>query len=536
MDLRKSILHKSVLGESSLNVSNISAYDSVADDTDNSIYYSFTSDSSKLLNDSVTSSLNSSITSDGDKENTTIIAVGDSPESKVTQKKQLEGTPEGKSARQSVPAEKISELNEAKATTQDPALFCGSDETPSALIDALVGSLSDNVHTEQATTECTLNKNVSEAEATNEIAEAVTTYNLFEENLAAEARHDTGDAHAIDPQPKLTLSEEKGTQYEELAAAIAGKITSQDVEMEKKCDEMNSSDFNFIEKDPNENRINPFTVPVIEVVPPSPVKEESKPSNVVEKRVIRRSVLAARVPANRFYSPVMRKSLDRKAKAVGKIQLARRTLYGTAVSMQAKAGPSIKQTLARPSNKQAQAGPSMSSGSRTPTNIPKPIATVKARTYKCPTTACNVEFSTFPALQEHQKMHKAPVPSSSHNCKWCDKKFQVENALLSHHIDKCVKIPVNEKRKLLASHENKEKARRRTTLFAMPLPKKRRSTARRPAPDATNKSGVLITPKRALKCHVCQASVPDAISLANHVVAHKFNRSNVAAAAVNDEA
>lgn len=166
--------------------------------------------------------------------------------------------------------------------------------------------------------------------------------------------------------------------------------------------------------------------------------------------------------------------------------------------------------------------------------IPKPPA--KPKVFKCSTAGCSQEFSTLKAMLDHQKTHnKSQAVQSKFPCKWCDKSFQLEAALFNHQTEKCLRMPFNEKRKVLLQRDKKEKDRRRTTLFTVPIPKKksplRKQISTKTSRDATNKSGnplnksgIIITPKRSLKCHVCQTIVPDAISLANHILSHKYNK------------
>lgn len=254
-------------------------------------------------------------------------------------------------------------------------------------------------------------------------------------------------------------------------------------------------------QDPNKNIINPF----LYCAPEKPVEPER--SSKEGKKETRKTIYNTKLPSKApFYSPVLRKSLDRKAKASYiKPTAVRRTLY---------------EAVAKPGTSRPAAD------KKTPTMIPQPKPLPRPKMHKCSASGCSSEFPTFRAYQEHQKTHKATTLTCSFNCKWCDKKFQLEVALLNHQIEKCLQMPFNEKRKLIAQRDSKEKDRRRTTLF--PMPDSQRKSPKRKRTDI-NKSGIVITPKRSLKCHVCQFIVPDAFKLANHILSHKFDKEKVVA-------
>lgn len=309
------------------------------------------------------------------------------------------------------------------------------------------------------------------------------------------------------------VQEETSAPVESLPQIIIDKLDSPasvtiESRPEDSPDSMVDNDLTILTPDPNENIINPFTMEIV----------QHKTSIVPEKRITRLSVLSKKLPQTRLYSPVLRKSLERKSKAIVK-PTVRRTIYAAA----------------------AKADSSKSTGAKTPTMIPKPSVKPKVvpKVFKCPSTGCTQQFATMRTMQEHQKTHiKVPAVQSKFLCKWCDKSFQLDVALFNHQTEKCLRIPFNEKRKLLPQKEKKETDRRRTNLFTVPVPKNRspmrkttRSTktsgdAMNKSGNQLNKSGILITPKRSLKCHVCQSIVPDAISLANHILNHKYSKEN----------
>ena len=286
-------------------------------------------------------------------------------------------------------------------------------------------------------------------------------------------------------------------------------------------------------EDPNKNRVNPFEI--LRTLTTEEVQARSAPTASIqpkiEKRVTRQSI--GKIQTTTFqYLPVLRQSLDRKSKAFQKPAPPRRTIFGavskTGLNSNLKA--KTRQTLY---DVTTQAIPLKSATQKPSTSVPKPLIKpiAKPRIFKCTVAGCYDEYPTLKALQDHQNAHKSlNVATSSFVCKWCDKKFQIETALQTHLTEKCTRVPFNEKRKMLTQRDKKEVDRRRTTLFTIPVTK-RKSPVRKGSKHAgknnsnlsINKSGIKITPRKTMKCHICQMLIPDALTFATHIVGHKRN-------------
>lgn len=278
-------------------------------------------------------------------------------------------------------------------------------------------------------------------------------------------------------------------------------------------------------EDPNQNLINPFTQSESaassndfkEVL--ASVPEENRMS-IETDNVTRRKVAdvnkksASKIPIkNHFYSPLKRKSLDKKSKVIGKpetrrtVYVPRRTVYETRSTVKPKA------SILPPADSRPATAKSIDS---------KPPS-AKVAMQKCTFSGCLREFHTTKAMQEHVRTHKNPQPvssTSSHSsfkCKWCDKIFVLETALNSHMVEKCSKIPFGDKRKLLAQRDKTNQTtenNKRKTIFAAPAVPKKRSPSKR---QTLNKSGVMITPKKTLKCE-CGKLFTNVLEFAQHTV------------------
>lgn len=526
MDLRKSVLIKQVLSESTLNTSNISAYESAAEDNDTTLYYSFTNDSSKSFDISAIaaddSELNNSTCSNDDKENTII------------------------QQRQSIQTETA--LLAAKANTTACESKLNEEEVRENLENSSPVNIVQNKSTARVSSAMVKNDKVQEVidkEKHHLLAEQVVNEEeIVSESIEAAAA--TANPQIIDdisPPPALVgttfddvldvmevepvnIEQSSETKHKQTSVEL---LPGQEVNVEE-VTQQNAPTTGIIfaprslappelltdvlitvnspmveDTNPNENIVNPFTSSSSMQVAEQPLAIVKPAVIILEKRVTRRSVVSIKIPSKTFlYSPVIRRSIDRKGKP-----------------------PPARRTILQHENK---AGPSKSSGSVKTSTVISKLVMVKPKTYKCSVAACfNQEFPTMKAYQDHQKTHRGAnvaATKSSFNCKWCDKKFQLENALINHQTENCAKIPAVEKRKVLSKSDKHEKDRRRTTLFAPPMPTlKRKSPMRRPVTDM-NRSGIKITPKKSLKCHLCSEIVNDAVSLANHILTHKFNRDN----------
>lgn len=469
MDLRKCILKKtqSVLNDSFGNISNISLYESAAEETDNSIYYSFVDESTSkpvetaLLDVSNEADFSSgSHSSDVDKENTII--------ERETGIRIIIQAPTPRNSNVSI--------NETISVSPKAAANASPKNTVIEI------SPSEPEKTQFDSTKTEVESEKKEFISTDEPA----TVESKTEEVAFVGEE---KPESLGHPPILTMEDAMIVDRETISPMPSVDIIVEDV---------------------NGDKINPFTSPDrVGLEEMMPVPEKKSP--VVVKRSTRRSSIALKTKP-RLYSPILRKSLDRKTKAASKlVSNPRRTVYE----------PPTK-SASKPTGK-------------TPTRIPKPApkAVFKPKTLKCPVSGCTSEFSTAKALVDHQKTHKPTTATQGFPCKWCDKKFQLETALFNHQTEKCTKIPVVEKRKVLDQQDKKEKVRRRTTLFAAPMMTKKKSPRKlkgnetlnkSAANKSMNKSGVLITPKKSLKCHICKEIIPDAIGLANHILGHKFEK------------
>lgn len=461
MDLRKTVLTKqqtNVLSDSFINISNASLYESATEDGDNTLYYSFTNDSSKSMDLSTSEkdekdAGDSSGFSDGDKENTII-------------------------QRQSLPENRESDTGSSEVGKIDL-----HHEKFNANVSLIVAATSEN--------EIIILNNQSQTETVsiNATTEKNPEENITIENNKPEIVRVQLSSETLQPQNIPSP----------IHAIIVNVLATEGSPGNVLADSVDSN-LDILSQDPNKNIVNPFTSGGS--VEPALIKE----APIIEKRVTRRSLLNSKIPATtQFYSPVLRKSLERKTKMLNK-PTTRRTLYDDA-------------------NK-----PSTSSIGKTPTKIPKPKVVLKPKSLKCTVARCSAEFPTLKALQEHQKTHKPTnIAQPSFNCKFCDKKFQLEAALFNHQTDKCLQIPFNEKRKILSQRDKRDKDKRRTTLFTKPVPKTKSPTRKNVSVVESkdkNKSGITVTPKRSLKCHICQLIIPDALGLANHILSHKFSKEN----------
>lgn len=500
MDLRKSILKKQNVLNDSLNVSLGSNYESAAEDGDTTMYYSFTNDSLKSIDASTmtieSENENHSLCSEEDKENNETIIQRPSFENiqaetgmevKEDDVQAVENMKERGSVEKSIQTDhEIEDLKEIQEEASPPAEAMIADETPQ-----IATAQDENKDSEVGQLLMDDQQQVLVEKAQNEAPASSSV-----ETMVMDGPEDVLAASSEGTQP---AADEMAVDVPEIAKELDPNPTAAPnfrklFEQARNDSPDSLVEVRLSEPDPNVNIVNPFiTIPPVVIVEPP----------AAEKRVTRRSVLANKIPTKLpFYSPVLRKSQERRSKDFK--PTARRTLL---VEASAKPG-----------------------SSKTPTLIPKP----KPPTFKCTVTGCSVKLPSLAAYHDHRKSHKATASAlSTFACKWCDKKFQLDAALLDHQTEKCTKIPFNEKRKVLAKRDTKDMSRRRTSLFTMPLPMTKSPMRRkRPAPESAsrmNKSGIIITPKRSLKCHICQTIVPSAISLANHILAHKFDKEKPAA-------
>ncbi|CRK90567.1 CLUMA_CG004270, isoform A [Clunio marinus] len=161
-------------------------------------------------------------------------------------------------------------------------------------------------------------------------------------------------------------------------------------------------------------------------------KENIQPKRVMKNMKSRRSsILKTRT---HLYSPIIRNSLE----------------CGYLLKKKLKKSPAQFRNLGESSKLKSQ--------------IPRPI--IKSNHLNVISSSGNYESSAsnFPMTSQLKTDFK---------CKWCLKTFKVSPALLKHEVEKCEKIPFNEKRKKLAEVERKEIRRRRAIFFSTTLPRNR---------------------------------------------------------------
>lgn len=493
MDLRKSVLNKqtNVLGTSFASNSNASLYESAMEDSNNTMYYSFTNDSLSSMDCSTVENdvEDNSTSSDGDKENTVVLQDSLSPDNRpsVIDRATLPKTFMG---------DNLSPINERSGTSQIAIVV----ESPGR-------------QEEDGKEEIIAASEVKEADAISAVIQNPMNNDQHEPEALAVTIPAVNDIVMV---------------AQLVGGANPQQISTPDSEQQI-LPQVKVLESPAVAQDPNANIKNPFTSGGSVDREFSPLKDDPFPG----KRVTRRSILTSKIPAStQFYSPVLRKSLERKPKMVNK-PTSRRTLYETT---KPKPAPTTRRTVyenaskAKPPVKPKPVEDSVNTKIPKPKELSRPAP--KPKPFKCTIARCSAELPNMKAFQEHQKTHKpTSTTQPTFNCKWCDKKFQLETALFIHQTDKCSQIPFNEKRKVLSQREKKDD-KRRTMLFTVPVPKARKSPVRRttrippPTSDRKNKSVTVITPKRSLKCHICHMIIADALSLANHILSHKFTKED----------
>ena len=496
MDLRKSVLKKQALGDSSLlNSSSLSAYNSAMDDSDNSIYFSFIDESSKSIeSDESVHSINSETE---DKENTIIMRERFSSPIDILMTS---------SSKVNVSVETMGDDNTRKIEMHDQVMAEANQV---------------DLTRENAEQQVERNKNsqIDEEKSSQNvfvIVPDVTIMNNEEPELAG-AIESAEELMLVDAPAPITQeqTESPAIMKMDVPKVIVGREDSRI-----------SSNAEFILEDPNVDIVNPFTAPV-ELPIESLLAKIRSP--VAAKGVKRRSQLKVAYPVrSRFYSPVVRRSLDRKAKIELKPTAARRTIFANSnkalpVKPAAKPVPARRTIFEAGTSKSTALMPGVS---KTPTKIPQP--SVKPKLLTCSILGGNAKFASSKIREDHQKTLKNASFAATFSCRWCDKKFQLDSALFNHQTENCLNIPVSEKRKLLLKRDKKEVDRRRTSIFKAPNQISMRKSPRRPADNNLNKSGIKITPKKSLKCHICSEIVPDAITMANHILSHKYALENPA--------
>lgn len=463
MDLRRSVLTKqqNVLRESL----NYSAYESAVEDSETSMYFSFneTLNASSFEKDD-NEIQNNSMSSEADKENTVIL--------RDQSQQSLERTP-------------IADKSCSQIDQSTPIVGNNTQILPQRVED-------NETEPEVFEGKTSIGIAVNPKDLENDSA--------LQEAPEQEAKMDENEHQLIENIVSACLDDQLGDKAE--APSVFANTEAQQA----------ACNIEIIVHDPNENVINPFTAPVGDVPDSLFVIQKPKTSAgtkrvnssiPVEKRVPRRSVAIGKMPSHRVYSPVLRKSLDRKSKVASKLATSRRTIYEVAK-------PGHPRRSLPKSPKQSKAA-------------------VKPKIHKCSAVDCAAEFTTLRALQDHMKSHK-PASSSqlSFECEYCDKKFQIQAAFFTHQSENCKKIPFNEKRKLISKRDKNESDRRRTAVFLAPAPKT--PAVKKQANESAKKSGIKITPKKSLKCHCCTLVFDNAVSLAQHIVSMRKRDKGIAVA------
>ncbi|GAB0100431.1 hypothetical protein DMENIID0001_164710 [Sergentomyia squamirostris] len=151
---------------------------------------------------------------------------------------------------------------------------------------------------------------------------------------------------------------------------------------------------------------------------------------------------------------------------------------------------------------------------------------------------CKKKFRTASILETHVKTHKESG-KSGFACKYCERRFEIKKGLENHIQNYCSKIPVGEKRRLLA-----EEAK----LAAM-TPRSKRLAARAQSDASSAGSsnsdfmamlklsprshsekrmsiafqGISATPNRTIRCYQCRKEFGDVFEFSNHITEHVDN-------------
>lgn len=394
MDLRKSVLKKqqNVLCDS-LNCSTLSAYESALEDGDSTLYFSLNETTNSMDDSRNENAPNISICSEADKENTVIMREQPRQTDDFQMKRELN----------------LKLSSEANVKLSINEVFTRSEEMEPDRNVSVAAELQKDDPIEENVIEEISTLQGQNAEgiliaSSSEISGKLS----INEVLTCSEEIDQGSkvSLAVFVHPKELQSDQpiKGNIIAEIATLQGqrAEVALMPEIMITDADDFPNVTIGNIVQDPNENPVNPFTAPVGEV--PDSIFELPKPSGAIkkttlvlgEKKTRRSTAVVSKLPSLRVYSPVIRKSLDRKSKTVSRLA----TIYRSIQKVE-------KPRLSR---------------SKSPN---KPKTAVKV--HKCSAAGCSSEFRTIRAYQEHQQTHKAACSSSaSLMCQYCDKKFQVQ--------------------------------------------------------------------------------------------------------------
>lgn len=533
MDLRKVVLLKKPLTEISLNNSNASIYESATEDSDSeSFYYSFNASSVENFDDSSPKKINnSSIGHNDDLE----CSLASSPEDKNDTVIQIEPT----TPRQSMADIEIivtdyeSELA-AKPAETDEEVNSVQAETASGID---IEELGEIVNAENVQSKPTERVEAPEKEQNQPAMD------IEEPKVPCEEQQ---QLPALDVSARSRLDDIEAPEDMKMDVSAAFEPSGQAQDVREIFIEAPISSVSILLQDPNKSLVNPFTLSVDCAESPAASTSQMEPKKSAKKS-------ATKIPVkNHLYSPLQRKSVDRNTKIIIKPAAARRTIYETRSQVTVPKKPEVPKVsktkpmtsastsklLPKPTTKPASSV-SSSRPAPKPSALPQITAKRPVLPFKCNVDGCHREFRSGFAYQQHMKSHNGNMASTSasasssstslapqtgHKCKWCDKKFEVSCALVTHMIESCTKISFAEKRKLIEQQEkNKPAINKRKSMFAPPEPVARKKSPSR-RQTIGRKSGV-VTPKKTMKCHVegCGQLFTDVLAFANHMVSHKYD-------------
>lgn len=566
MDLRKSVLTKNQqpnstlsVSEKSLNSSILSAYDTADESMDNSLYYSFNNDSMKSIesNQSNISNLTSTTDHDmDDKENTTVIEnvllvtktivlkVGESDQKTAC----VNATDLFEENKSNAPVSTEVDENEA-----DPDVVLIDDQ-----IEVQTNSNDEISHRElmnEIPSEIDREENESVHEQSSSSVEGRQHISINDtrspndsDNNEVKNLSNTIDANpiiVIDDEPLVDPNENLVNPF--IIPIIIPDSPTPSVRKSIRRSSIISTQAHYfspvIRRSTDKPVVRPvaarrtvFSLKPTEIKAPvprprtAPASTSSDPKPSTSKDAASKKYFNLVKISKEIKKPQIA-SLGSKSKTSGiKPPVVQKSLAKTVEN------PVIKKTLAKtvenPSKltattsrsilpvKTVQSKPAQV---KSPLEVPKPVKR-KSSPRKAPS---NTATTSTRSSGESSVPIKFPKLSqvTTQPCKYCGKRFK-ESTLINHWADNCTVIPLHEKKKISAQRERTEfQSKRRTTIFLAPPPTfNKNKTTTAVMNKSLNKSGVRITPKKSLKCHICGAIIEDAFSLAKHVLEHKFKR------------
>lgn len=136
------------------------------------------------------------------------------------------------------------------------------------------------------------------------------------------------------------------------------------------------------------------------------------------------------------------------------------------------------------------------------------------------------------------------IKPNINKCKYCDKSFVKINAMATHLLEKCEKIPSAVRRQLFSDEANNSKQRRhRENLqndniykYSSFFDEIRKNIEEPAAIESSLKhlreefrktknvhTGIIRTPKKPLRCHICKKVFMDCVKYADHITNHPKN-------------